>query len=344
MTPIVTSPRAVARVSAASFWKRFTGRHSTPAAGSDRARYPDADESPTYLLPLLVLRSPWSPPRLAGLRDPRRICARHRPATDAWGAADDPAETHSRPRHERRRQGQARILFLYLDDKNAVASAPDRTAKVAFYNLGARPHQARDNSRGRVRLDHRERARDVRRRTSTFPRPGTWGAEFTTEAPGSPAETVRLTFPVRRVDRRRRGRSAKAPASKTPTAADVGGDLSKISTDATPDPAFYTTSVADALAAHKPFMLVFATPKFCTSAQCGPTLDQLKPIAAATSRGDLHQRRALPAPSWSTASSSLSLTRTTSSRRRPSRTSGASCPSRGSSRSIATGSCAVPTS
>ena len=49
----------------------------------------------------------------------------------------------------------------------------------------------------------------------------------------------------------------------------------------TPDPAFYTTSVADALAAHKPFVLVFATPKFCTSQQCGPTLDQFKPIAAA---------------------------------------------------------------
>ena len=72
-----------------------------------------------------------------------------------------------------------------------------------------------------------------------------------------------------------------APASKTPTAADVGGDLAKISTDAKPDPAFYQTSVADALAAHKPFMLVFATPKFCTSQQCGPTLDQFKPIAAA---------------------------------------------------------------
>ena len=48
-----------------------------------------------------------------------------------------------------------------------------------------------------------------------------------------------------------------------------------------PDPAFYQTSVADALAAHKPFILVFATPKFCTSQQCGPTLDQFKPIAAA---------------------------------------------------------------
>jgi hypothetical protein len=74
---------------------------------------------------------------------------------------------------------------------------------------------------------------------------------------------------------------ATAPASETPTAADVGGDLAKVSTDTTPDPAFYRTSVADALAAHKPFMLVFATPKFCTSQQCGPTLDQLKPVATA---------------------------------------------------------------
>jgi hypothetical protein len=73
----------------------------------------------------------------------------------------------------------------------------------------------------------------------------------------------------------------KAPASKNPTVADVGGDVSKISTDPKPDPAFYQTSVADALAAHKPFMLVFATPKFCQTAQCGPTLDLFKPVAAA---------------------------------------------------------------
>jgi hypothetical protein len=61
----------------------------------------------------------------------------------------------------------------------------------------------------------------------------------------------------------------------------VGGDASKISTDPKPNPAFYSTSVADALAAHKPFILIFATPKFCTSAQCGPTLDRFKPVATA---------------------------------------------------------------
>ena len=44
---------------------------------------------------------------------------------------------------------------------------------------------------------------------------------------------------------------------------------------------FYETSEADALAAKKPFVLIFATPKFCQTATCGPTLDRLKPIAAA---------------------------------------------------------------
>jgi copper ion binding protein len=47
------------------------------------------------------------------------------------------------------------------------------------------------------------------------------------------------------------------------------------------EPAFYETSVADALAAHKPFALIFATPAFCKSQLCGPTLDSIKPIAEA---------------------------------------------------------------
>ena len=60
----------------------------------------------------------------------------------------------------------------------------------------------------------------------------------------------------------------------------VDGDLARISTDAAPDPAFYEVSVRDALAAHDPFVLVFATPKFCASAQCGPTLERVKAVAA----------------------------------------------------------------
>ena len=175
--------------------------------------------------------------------------------------------------------GKARILFLYLDAAQKVASAPDRTAKVSFYDLGRDPGKVVasvegtfvwtiQNERGMYILD------------VDLAEAGTWGAEFTTQAPGSTAETVRLTFDVQPSTPTVQVGQA-APASKTPTLADVGGDVAKILTDPRPNAAFYQTSVADALAAHKPFMLIFATPKFCTSAQCGPTLDRFKPIAAA---------------------------------------------------------------
>ena len=175
--------------------------------------------------------------------------------------------------------GQSRILFLYLDAKNEPTSQPDRTANVSFYELG------RDLNKAVVSADAtfvwtiaNERGMYVV--DVDLPEAGTWGAEFTTEAPGVAAETVRLTFTVRdSVPTVRIGQ--RVPASKTPTAADVGGDLTKISTDKTPDPAFYSISVADAVAARKPFMLIFATPKFCASAQCGPTLERFKTIAAA---------------------------------------------------------------
>jgi hypothetical protein len=64
----------------------------------------------------------------------------------------------------------------------------------------------------------------------------------------------------------------------TPTATDAAG-IAAISTDVKPDPDFYTTSIADALAAHEPFVVVFATPAFCRSATCGPTLDLVKGVA-----------------------------------------------------------------
>ena len=175
--------------------------------------------------------------------------------------------------------GPARILFLYLDASNAVASAPDRTASVAFYDLDRDPATAVATVDGTfVWTIENERGMYVV--NVDLPAAGRWGAEFTTEAPGSEREAVRLTFDVHESSPTVAVGDA-APASETPTLADVGGDLAAISTDAEPVAAFYETSVADALAEHRPFVLVFATPKFCTSAQCGPTLDLLKPVAAA---------------------------------------------------------------
>ena len=68
-----------------------------------------------------------------------------------------------------------------------------------------------------------------------------------------------------------------APPSDTPTAADF--PLGEISTDPEPDPRFYELSVAEAVSSGRPSVVAFATPLFCQTAICGPTLDDLKEIA-----------------------------------------------------------------
>ena len=64
---------------------------------------------------------------------------------------------------------------------------------------------------------------------------------------------------------------AKAPRSATPTLADASA--ASLTTRRPPDLGLLRYSVAGALVAHRPFVVTFATPKFCTSRTCGPVVD-----------------------------------------------------------------------
>jgi hypothetical protein len=63
----------------------------------------------------------------------------------------------------------------------------------------------------------------------------------------------------------------KAPLIHTPTAADVNGDLSKITTRIPPDTQ-NKVDYGDVLG-KEPIVLTFATPQFCQSRVCGPVVD-----------------------------------------------------------------------
>jgi hypothetical protein len=63
-----------------------------------------------------------------------------------------------------------------------------------------------------------------------------------------------------------------APRSRTPTLA-TEPDVTKLTTADPPDVDLLRHSVADSLAARAPFVVVFATPQFCTSRTCGPVVD-----------------------------------------------------------------------
>ncbi len=173
--------------------------------------------------------------------------------------------------------GPNRFLFSFVDaGSDSPVGAPDRTASVAFSGPGG---QTIPDTTGSF-IWAIENVSGIYVSSVDFPASGDWVAHFTTAAAGKPAEPIDFQFQV--LDKKHViVPGDKAPSVDTPTLASVGGDVSKISTDSQPDKAFYETSVAAALAAHKPFVLVFATPKFCQTRTCGPTLDKVKAVAAA---------------------------------------------------------------
>jgi hypothetical protein len=171
--------------------------------------------------------------------------------------------------------GDNRLLFSFQDVAGKPIAAPDRTATVSFTGPGGEKATASDVSFVWAIED----VVGVYVTHASFPVAGAWMADFTTSAAGSAPESIPYSFDVK-TDASVVWPGEKAPSVDTPTLADVGGDATKISSDAHPNDAFYETSVADALAAHKPFVLAFATPKFCQTATCGPTLEKVKAVAA----------------------------------------------------------------
>ena len=70
----------------------------------------------------------------------------------------------------------------------------------------------------------------------------------------------------------------RAIPSRTPTLASVHGQAAELTTASPPDLSLLRYSVADSVAVHAPFVLVFATPKFCNSRTCGPVVDVVRAV------------------------------------------------------------------
>jgi len=174
--------------------------------------------------------------------------------------------------------GAIRMLVNLLDSEtNASVGAADRPVTLNLYNLAADPAQPAVSAPATF-MTTIPQLPGLYRATVTFTAAGAWGLEAITTEPDGSQRTGRTLFDVRESGTTP-ALGAAAPASETPTATDAAG-IAALSTDDDPDADFYTTSVADALEAHEPFALVFATPAFCRSATCGPTLDVVKQVAA----------------------------------------------------------------
>jgi hypothetical protein len=171
--------------------------------------------------------------------------------------------------------GESRLLFALVDDQNRPIADDTLEVEIGFFDLCADPATPTEIvTPGFAWGVAGQRAFYVT--TPTLTQPGPWGAAVAVRDPATGVVTgAKLQFTVSEGGFGPRVGDA-APSLKTLTLADVGGDVQRISTDPTPEPSFYGTSLDDALAAKEPFLLAFITPAFCKSAQCGPTIDVVK--------------------------------------------------------------------
>lgn len=106
-----------------------------------------------------------------------------------------------------------------------------------------------------------------------FDEAGKWGAGFTIGSVADVDKEVRLSFEVK-------------PEPSTLGVGDAGipvenatlqnATLKQIDTSTEPDEEFHRISIASALTAGKPAVIAFATPAFCESRTCGPTMDVMR--------------------------------------------------------------------
>ena len=108
--------------------------------------------------------------------------------------------------------------------------------------------------------------------TATLDRPGKWALDATLDG----AVLNRTLF---RVEADPVTPAVGEAATRSVTRTIVDTPLEELTTDTEPDPALYELSVDEALASGRPTVIVFATPKFCVTAACGPMLDQVKTLA-----------------------------------------------------------------
>lgn len=172
--------------------------------------------------------------------------------------------------------GQARLLITLQDRAGAQLASPDLSVDESFYDLAASVDTPVTQVAGTFRWLIPD-SKAIYTSYADFAHAGDWGVEVTGHEAGKPDRTARAIFSVRE-QTTTPAIGADAPPSDTLTATEPAA-LVAISTDTNPDPAFYSLSVKDAIGAGRPFVLVFATPLFCTSGLCGPALDLVKQVA-----------------------------------------------------------------
>jgi hypothetical protein len=225
--------------------------------------------------------------------------------SDGGGGSDDAGEISAEVASFDLSAGrEERFTVGFFSQDNRVLAYGDVQLSFAFLGTGAEtqdPTQAAlgppveatflpvagqdvDANRDGPRLVNPSEARGVYGATGvTFDRAGFWVVNAEGNADGEPfsagggfevkaaPQVVAASEPAPRTENPLAGDSTAAPESIDSRAGDAGGEI--------PDPDLHSTTIADALAAGRPVVVVVSTPVFCVSRFCGPITDEVERLA-----------------------------------------------------------------
>ena len=188
---------------------------------------------------------------------------------------DDVAVVPGTENHE---PGEVRVSFLVVDAEGAVVALP--TARVWVANsLDAPPFLEDEAKLERIGLPGGDEADATHIFVATLklPKPGKYW--LLAEPEGGAEKVQALGNVVVVADDDPPDVGDAAIASDTPTLSSSGGDTSSLTTRTPPDESLLRYSIADSLDAKVPFVVTFATPKFCASRTCGPVVDVVEEVS-----------------------------------------------------------------
>lgn len=172
--------------------------------------------------------------------------------------------------------GPNRLLFTVMDPDLTVLASPEMRTQLRLYALdqnGAEPVLEVEGTF----LDTGT-GRGLYRAAVEFSCSGMWGAELVVHPQDGDPMQARTLFRVAPASATA-AIGAPAPRSDSLTASTME-EVRRISTDPEPDPRAYRLTIEEAVTSGKPSVIFFATPAFCQSGVCGPTVDMVKGVVA----------------------------------------------------------------
>lgn len=195
---------------------------------------------------------------------------------ELWRApGDDVAVIPGTENHE---PGDVRVSFLVVDAEGAVVALP--TARVWVANsLESAPFLETEAKLERIGVPGGDEADATHIYVASLrlPRAGKYWLLAEPEGGAEKVQAVGNVVVVKEDAPPDVG--DPAVASETPTLSSTGGDTAALTTRTPPDEDLLRYSVAESLEAKAPFVVTFATPKFCSSRTCGPVVDVVEEVS-----------------------------------------------------------------